>query len=52
MKCEQTLECPDILFMRRILPLQMQMQGKKRSKRTFCEAFYRSKCVFRGEIHL
>ena len=28
MKCEQTLECPDILFMRRILFLQMQMQGK------------------------
>ncbi|UOO82985.1 hypothetical protein LVJ83_05880 [Uruburuella testudinis] len=26
------LGCPDNLFMRRFLPLKMQMQGKKRSK--------------------
>ena len=32
MNCEQTLGYPDISFMRRILFLQMQMQGKKRSK--------------------
>ena len=28
----QTLGCPDISFMRKILFLKMQMQGKKRSK--------------------